>query len=341
MTTLPDQTDWAGLSPAARLDIARAIEKRLAGAVRVAAEDGNASGPVFVSGGRRFVFVPGGETRLGFDAAAWRPTPEQQESFDESAEEYGFEETLQAYLAARTTPPRSFRAPPMLVATEAEELGWKAADADDPRVLDARRKYPDGLPGKEITVHDRRGVMRIRQGADGEPVFQIGEPIDRAAFESALHADGFRLPSADEWEWLCGAGAETLFRWGDDCPCDRYPTDMSRDEADWRRAWVLSRGKLAEPSEPFQWEVTTHRAANRHGLRIAFDPYRVELVQEPRLTRGGDGGGGICGGEGFFLGWLPLATAYLDRAVSESLLRDGPPLGFSFARPVIDLGGLT
>jgi hypothetical protein len=311
MITLPDQQDWAQLSPAVRLDIARQIEKRLDGAARVIdpAEGGDARVIAFALGKRRFVFVPGGETRLGFDAASWQPTQEQQESFDENAEEYGIDETVQAYVASRTTLPRAFHAPPMLVAVEAEELGWTIADDADPRVAEARRKYRG--QGGTVTIYDRGSELRISRGADGTQVFEIGErPVDRGAFENALRSDGLRLPSSDEWEWLCGAGATTLFRWGDDCPCDRYPT-----------------GKIA-----------VHRAPNRNGLLIAFDPYRFEMVQEADVARGGDGGGSICGGEGFFLGWLPLATAYLDRAVCEPL-KDGWPLGFAFARPVVDLRG--
>ena len=33
-----------------------------------------------------------------------------------------------------------------------------------------------------------------------------------------LQAEGFRLPTSDEWEYVCAACARTLFRWGDHCP---------------------------------------------------------------------------------------------------------------------------
>jgi len=36
----------------------------------------------------------------------------------------------------------------------------------------------------------------------------------------------------------------------------------------------------------------------------------MDLVSDGPRARGGDGGCNICGGVGFFLGWLPLATAY-------------------------------
>jgi hypothetical protein len=39
-------------------------------------------------------------------------------------------------------------------------------------------------------------------------------------------------------------------------------------------------------------------------------PYRVDLVADGPREVGGDGGCNICGGVGFFLAWLPPATAF-------------------------------
>jgi hypothetical protein len=51
--------------------------------------------------------------------------------------------------------------------------------------------------------------------------------------QADLEATGFRLPRSDEWEYACAAGARSLFRWGDDCPSDRYPVaDEDEDNAD-------------------------------------------------------------------------------------------------------------
>ncbi|MGF1427213.1 hypothetical protein [Kitasatospora sp. LaBMicrA B282] len=97
-----------------------------------------------------------------------------------------------------------------------------------------------------------------------------------------LAARGLRMPSPDEWEHACGAGATTLFRWGDDCPLDRTPYE--------------------DPTGP-------HRRPNALGLRIAYDTYRTELTSDPAAVHGGDGGESECGGYGRLLGWLPLATA--------------------------------
>lgn len=104
-------------------------------------------------------------------------------------------------------------------------------------------------------------------------------PADTPA---ALAAQGLRMPSPDEWEHACGAGVNTLFRWGNDCPLDRMPFDC---------------------------KAGPHKRLNAFGLRIAYDTYRAELSADTTVVHGGDGGEAECGGYGFLLGWLPLATA--------------------------------
>jgi hypothetical protein len=94
-----------------------------------------------------------------------------------------------------------------------------------------------------------------------------------------LAAEKLRLLTFEEWEYACGAGSTTLFCWGD---C--YTTD---DRSDWK----------------------LYLQPNLFGLHIAQDPYEGEIISEKQYFRGGDGGCTICGGYGFFVGWLTLATA--------------------------------
>ncbi|CAL9279292.1 hypothetical protein [Streptomyces sp. NPDC052644] len=133
-----------------------------------------------------------------------------------------------------------------------------------------------------------------------------------AAMPAVLAARGLRMPSPDEWEHACGAGARTLFRWGDDCPLDRVPYDAA--------------------------DGPQHEASAL-GLRIAYDTYRAELSSDPTAVLGGDGGESVCGGYGALLGWLPLATANRNPHMAEFVYgEDGEDLYEDFSvRPVLPL----
>ncbi|MCZ7459323.1 hypothetical protein [Streptomyces sp. WMMC940] len=51
-----------------------------------------------------------------------------------------------------------------------------------------------------------------------------------AEVPAVLSARGLWMPTSDEWEQACGAGADTLFRWGDTCPwtASRTGTEPAR-----------------------------------------------------------------------------------------------------------------
>ncbi|ARE72971.1 hypothetical protein B6R96_02645 [Streptomyces sp. Sge12] len=129
---------------------------------------------------------------------------------------------------------------------------------------------------------------------------------------AALAARGLRMPGADEWEHACGAGAGTLFRWGNECPLDQ-PSYGGGD------------GPRHEP--------------NAFGLHIAYDSYGTELSGDPTAVHGGDGGEAVCGGYGDLLGWLPLATANRNPYAAEFTYGpDGVGMYEEFStRPVLSL----
>jgi hypothetical protein len=133
-----------------------------------------------------------------------------------------------------------------------------------------------------------------------------------ADMPAALAAQGLRMPTADEWEHACGAGAGTLFRWGNDCPLDRIPY-----------------GDRTGP----------HRRANAFGLRIAHDTYSAELTGDTGAVHGGDGGESVCGGYGTLLAWLPLATANRNPGMADLVYGpDGEDMWEDCStRPVLDL----
>ncbi|MFE3600715.1 hypothetical protein [Streptomyces sp. NPDC059142] len=129
---------------------------------------------------------------------------------------------------------------------------------------------------------------------------------------TVLAERGLRMPSPDEWEHACGAGADTLFRWGNDCPLDRIPY-----------------GDRTGP----------HQQLSGFGLRIAYDTYRTELTSDITAVHGGDGGESVCGGYGHMLAWLPLATANRNPSLAEFIYGpDGEDLCEDLStRPVLTL----
>ncbi|MES2948710.1 MAG: hypothetical protein V4858_28160 [Pseudomonadota bacterium] len=287
----------------------------------------------FRLGGARFSLIPGNTVHLGFNAADWAPTPEMLLSWQDTAQAYGIEEPLNAYVDARTSATRSVTLAPLLVETHYAEVGWRPIDSACEEVQALLKEYPRGV------THVGETTTRVAVGDDGRVIAERADEnsLSHAAIALSFSEAGFRLPTPDEWEYLCGTGATTLFRWGDHVPCDRYPTDISPEEAAWRRQWVLASGQLKPPAAGFRRNWEFHRVANAFGLNIAFDPYKMELTTQAGQTFGGDGGCTICGGAGFLSGWLPLASAWNDPDFYQQGIVEEISLGHTVARRVFQL----
>ena len=224
----------------------------------------------------QFVLVPGGDVSLGFDGRDFRPSARQLASFAESANAYDLGSSIHGFVDSQTSARRVASVAPRLMEVQARPV-------------------------------ERRQDAELR--SPGDPTFENGSPPATVPYVAKrLAGTGMRLPTCDEWEHACGGGATTLFRWGDDSPADFYPTDTCAEDRDLKTVWALSLGKLAYKRPPAKW--TWHARPNLFGLTIANDPYRSDLVSDGPLALGGDGGCNICGGAGFFLGWLPLASAF-------------------------------
>ncbi|SCF47067.1 hypothetical protein GA0070216_12131 [Micromonospora matsumotoense] len=304
---------WNDLSEEAAGRLAREIAARHDLSVVALRDSGYAGRPhrtaLFDRGGLRFALVPGGRPTLGYDAARFRPGASQAASYADSAEEYGLP-PLTEHVDAMTSPVRDVDLPAMLVAVAAFDPGEMPVPPDDPRVGELVASIGHrGDGASTVRSADGLTVTLDRTGRVIRAV--VVEEVDHHEAMAALADLGLRTATPDEWEWACGAGATTLFRWGDDSPDDGYPVEHS---------------------------TGAHRTPNRWGLAIGQDSYRYEVTTEPTVVCGGDGGVATCGGSGFFLGWLTLATAYRDGDFGRWLASDDGYADETLTRPVISLG---
>ncbi|MGC4759003.1 hypothetical protein [Micromonospora trifolii] len=306
-------TQWNDLSDGAARRLAEEIADRHGLTVPVGLQDTVYAGrshrvALFERDGMRFALVPGGRPTLGHDAARFRPTSDQMASYADSAAEYGLPQ-LAEYVDAMTSPARTVELPAMLVAVEAFDPCVVSLAPDDPRVL--RLVASEGAELDGVSQFRSAGGLTVEFDRAGQVA--RARAITDVSYDEAmteLASAGLRTTTADEWEWACGAGAATLFRWGDDCPNDGYPYDH---------------------------KTGTHREANLWGLTIGQDPYMHEVTTERTIVCGGDGGSTTCGGSGFFLGWLALATAYRDEDFGQWLASDDGYAEEILTRPVLEL----
>jgi hypothetical protein len=256
--------------------------------------------------------VPGGQVTVGFDGDRFEPTAQQQASFADSADEYGVDGDIRQFTDSVTARLRTVVVPPLLVAVDAVEAGAVAVSPDHPdivRRVDRFRHRPrsaaESAPGQVEWSNAARVILRPDWSV--EAAWLLGSPSYEGEL-ARLAGLGQRLLTPDEWEHACGAGATTLFRWGDGNP-DGDP-----------------------------WSATTgpHRGPNLFGLHIGQDPYCEERTATRDVVCGGDGGSVVCGGAGSFLSWLTIATAYRDPRYAAEVANDD-----SFAtmrlRPAIQL----
>lgn len=267
---------------------------------------------LFDVAGGRFAFVPGGEVAVGYDAARFAGTPDQNASYAASAAAFGMSIGVQEYIASVTSPARTAVVPPLLVSVTATD-GLVPVPPGHPEItgLVARHRQQDPGPApRQIEFH---GPVRARVTLDPDWAVTRAWLLPVRSYQQAtaqLAGAGQRLLTPDEWEHACGAGAATLFRWGDACP----PGTVPRPD-----------------------DTGPHRAPNAFGLEIGQDPYRAERTADPTVVCGGDGGGMIHGAPGWFLSWLTLATAYRDAGLTKLLQQDNDYYPDRYLRPAIAL----
>jgi hypothetical protein len=266
-----------------------------------------------------FVLVPGGEVSLGFDGRNFQPSRWQIESYRRWPEELLRQDvdpryvhwSISEFVDAETSLPRTICVPAIMIEVEARHIEPRSdielLREGDPMFERFRDRYPES--GKREAYGGELGEYSyiVERDRDGTLRVWRRPPTTVRYVEERLAQTGMRLPTGDEWEYVCGAAAPTLFRWGDDNPPDFCPIDTPAERVR-ERARALSRGLLHPETAALGWDL--HERLNLFGLRIAHDPYRMELVSDEPWTLGGDGGCYICGGAGTFLTWFPLATAF-------------------------------
>lgn len=264
---------------------------------------------VFVYQEREFVFVPGGTVTLGWDAFAVGMDGLTRNDLQTTLSEYGVTD-LDAFLRSVMSPVREVTIGPMLAERQTSEIGWLAASLDEPEIKADQdiRQALERFETDDIPCLIYHESFRLRRTASGGVELHLYRPVSYADFKSGVAQDGFSLPTENEWEYLCGGGSRTLFRWG-----DSFDFDMK-----------LKHFEAGLPEEqPYDLQLP-----NRFGLEIAYDPYRYEVIDDEPYLKGGDGGCYICGGSGMSLGYLPVATYFRDLGLEDD------PIGY-----LDDVGG--
>ena len=267
---------------------------------------------IFKKDGREFVFVPGDTVILGWEQFAAGLNQESREELEYLFREWEMERDPTELIGESMAPVRRAAIGPMLVGREPEEINWEPVKLDDPRLR------PEWLEDfRQFALTDRNSltlVGRARFERDGDSwQASLYHEVDYPDFQNRLQKQGFSLPTADEWAYLCGGGCRTLFPWGDGLDYSmrlHWFEDMDEDE-----------------NRPYDMEEP-----NFFGLSIAYDPYMREVVQADRLTTcGGDGGCNICGGLGPFLGFLPCSPHCKPEVQEDNALNGN----YDFYRPIV------
>ena len=258
-----------------------------------------------------FVFVPGDTVTLGYEGLPKNLSDESLEQlkyFSENPNEF-----LEEYIRENFSKVRKVTIKPMLVERKLQTVAWKKANLEELKEYDSDllKDYNEfeSSDYNRLTLDETARFTKV--GNDIE--IELYDDISYEELCENLKEEGFSLANLDEWEYLCGGGCRTLFPWGDDLDYNMNLLYFSKEDND--------KYDLEEP--------------NFFGLSIAYDPYKMEVIDNKSFSKGGDGGCNICGGFGEFLGYLSCSP-YFNQVIDyeeEDLNGD-----FNFYRRIIRIG---
>ena len=233
------------------------------------------------------VFVPGDIVILGYEGFPKNLSNESLEQlkyFSENPNEF-----LEEYIRENFSKVRKVTIKPMLVERDLQTVAWKKSDLEELKEYDSDllKDYNEFKSSdyNSLTLDETARFTKIEDKIE----IELYDYITYDELCENIKHDGFSLPNLDEWEYLCGGGCRTLFPWGDDIDYNMNLLYFSKEGN--------NKYDLEEP--------------NFFGLSIAYDPYKMEIIEADELTfKGGDGGCNVCGGFGEFLGYLSCSPYY-------------------------------
>lgn len=245
--------------------------------------------------GTEFVFVPGDTLVLGLDS--WNMAPENRKKMAGMFED-NFGE-MDNYVRERLSPVRTVTIGPMIVERTCRETGYFPVALTDERLTSDAYFEKTFLEVKasprehwNYTVNDS---FRLIKNGDNIQAF-LYQGSSREELTQEIQDAGFRLPTEDEWEYLCGGGSRTLYPWGDAIDYSKSYQYFNSDKNE--------ENYLDSP--------------NQFGLVIANNPYRYEIMMDSEwFLKGGDGGCNLCGGGGLDLGYLSVGTYFRDPGIFD------------------------
>jgi len=257
-----------------------------------------------------FVFVPGDTVTLGYEGLPKNLSDEsldQLKYFSKNPNEF-----LEEYIRDNFSKVRKATIKPMLVERDLQTVAWRKSNLEELKDFDSDllKDYNEFKSSNynRLTLDETARFTKV--GNDIE--IELYDDISYEELCENLKDEGFSLANLDEWEYLCGGGCRTLFPWGDDID---YNMNLF---------YYTKKGNKYDLEEP-----------NFFGLSIAYDPYKMEIIDNKSFSKGGDGGCNVCGGFGEFLGYLSCSPYFNQVIDYEEEYLNGD---FNFYHRIIRIG---